>query len=149
MIIFLLTKYFGSKGSKFVKAMDTFFHIASHKCFMGSHRVGHDWSDLTAAAATIHKGHGKYLFILLLYPFTDISQTFSHFRDNCIWNILSSNALYILPLSSARPLSVLTTSGMAFKPHYLEMYLIKMMPSGWNSPVALLICFPAKDKWVG
>lgn len=142
MIIFLLTKYFGYKSIKFVKALDTFFHIAYHKCYK-NHLY------LKGCFLTIHKGHGKYLFILLLFPLTDISQTFSRFRDNCIWSILSSNVLYILPLSSVRPLSVLSTSGMAFKPHYLEMNLIKMLPSGWNSPIALLICFLAKDKWVG
>ena len=142
MIIFLLTKYFGNKGSKFVKALGTFFHTAYHKCYK-KHLY------LKCCLLTMHKRHGKYLFILLLYPLTDIPQSFSRFRDNCIWNILSSNALYILPLSSVRPLSVLTTSGMACKPHYSEMHLIKMLPSGWNSPIALLICFPAKDKWVG
>lgn len=54
-----------------------------------------------------------------------------------------------MPSSSARPLSSWMISGMAFKPHHLEMQLIKMMPSGLNSPLALLTCCLAQGIWVG
>lgn len=96
---------------------------------------------------TIHKGQGKQL--LLLHAPVDISQNFAPFRGGCWSNSLSSNAWYILPSSSPSPRSNSMISGRTFKPHPLEIQLIKTMPSGWNSPLALLTCLPTNDMWVG
>ena len=43
---------------------------------MGSHRVGHDWSDLAAAAAAgcVNNHHYNFKYVVILHNFTYLHQ---------------------------------------------------------------------------
>ena len=48
---------------------------------MGSHRVGHDWSDLAAAAAALNKNSE----VPLVFQETYFSLLYNPFRLSCLW----------------------------------------------------------------
>ena len=51
---------------------------------MGSHRVGHNWSELAAAAAALHAhAHTQSCAPSRLFPQTDVSLTSSHVLPYC------------------------------------------------------------------
>ena len=53
---------------------------------MGSHRVGHDWSDLAAAAAARnHNDSGKFFFLLFLFKNIWIMKVWPHLQET--WKI--------------------------------------------------------------
>ena len=59
---------------------------------MGSHRVGHDWSDLAAAAA-LHHWKGREFQKNIYFCFTDYAKAFDCVDHNKLWKILKEKGI--------------------------------------------------------
>ena len=121
---------------------------------MGSHRVGHDWSDLATAVAA---GHGKDHFLIsvrtLITEKNSISGLFSEMEDG-VFIFKGTHSLIFFVLLWNKQLVLITTGNSAhifpscgkFSTSYREVFKHKIVLECWDFSS---VTFPANRAVLG